>query len=115
MAEGTRGTTFVLAGVTLAALTVSFFSSVKARTGHYETAYLKEEVEKLNQTAKLLEENLHKAKERYDKEALTNRNLQQALLQEELKNEALTEELESARAETPKATQSSNVVPGRDH
>ena len=105
MAQVSRSATVILSLVALAAVGVSFFSSSRARSERHQVASLKKEIEKFSQVTKLLEEDLQRVKQQYEKEALTNKNLQQALLQEEMKNQSLTEELQSAKseeAETPR-------------
>ncbi len=94
MGETGRGTFIALVLVTLAALTVAFGSSVKARRIRHQTAGLKNQVKELSQAKTALEQTMH------EKDAVCLEQIQgaegvrEALVQEQQKNKALTEQLQ---------------------
>ena len=108
-----------MTGVAVAALAVSFLSSAKARGGKAQVVVLRSQVEKLTQTAKVLEESLKETQEKYSQETLATKGLKEALVREEFKTQTLAEELDrlkekssqSAKATTSKPA-SSNIVAG---
>ncbi len=94
MDEHARGLTIALIVVTLVALGVSFVSGSKARRGNQQRAGLQSQIEKLTQANKALEESLKERQEQYAQETVMTKSLKEALVQEQLKNQVLTEELQ---------------------
>ena len=91
MGERNIGTIIAFALVAVAALSVSFYAVHKMKHGQQETVLLKAKVENLTQEQNTLRRDLQTAEAKHSDEA---RNLREALLQEELKNEALTKEFQ---------------------
>lgn len=79
-----KGVTVVLVLVSVAALAVAFSSSAKARSVGTQTAALRAEVNQLRQATQALGQNLREAQEMYEKE--------------QVKSQALAEELEQLKA-----------------
>lgn len=98
MDEKAKGLTVALVVVTLAALFVAFGSSAKARSTGNRSAAVKKDLDRLTQTTKSLEENLRGVQEKYNQETVVTADLKEALAQEQLKNQALTEEIQRLKA-----------------
>lgn len=104
MDERARGLIVALTVVTLVALGVSFVSGSKARRGNQQRAGLQSQIEKLTQANKALEESLKEREEKYAQETVMTKNLKEALVQEQLKNQVLTEELQRLEKKSSRDT-----------
>lgn len=80
--------------VAVAALTVAYASSFKAKNIHRQAVAMKSEMDMLKQAKQELEKQLDETEQKYTREASTTQGLNEALAQEQLKNEALAEQLE---------------------
>ncbi len=89
-----RTTTLILTGITCAALSVSFFSSFKEKNIQMRARVFREEIEKLKRNKKIVETTLASTQERLDQEAEVNKELKQNLAREEMRNIALSQELQ---------------------
>ncbi len=89
-----RATTLILIGITLVALSVSFYSSFKEKSGRTRVKVFQEQIEKLKRNKKIVEETLRQTQERYDEEVETNKTLNEALAREQHNSKTLTESLQ---------------------
>ena len=87
--------TFAL--VSLVALSVAFYAATKIKNREHQVALLKARVDTLSQTEKALRGSLQEVEAKHAQET---KSLKEALLQEELKNEALAKEFQRQQIKT---------------
>ncbi len=109
MEERVKGITIALTLVALAALSVSFFSAVKAKSGQQQVQALRAETQKLNRANRSLEENLRQTEQKYEQQTQAARELKEALDKEQLKNKVLAEELQQQQQKSAKVLPNAEV------
>ena len=98
MEDRFKGPTIALTLVVVAALSVSFLSSIKAKNGQRELVMLRAQTQQLKQVNQSLETNLRDTQEKVTQETAATQTLKEALAQEQLKNKALAEQLTVSKA-----------------
>ena len=92
--DSIRGATLALVIVAFAAIGVSFFSAGRSRSRRHEIVGLKTQVHGLSGVREDLEDSLRQTQRQAQQQAMTAWELQDALIQEQLRAKALADELE---------------------
>lgn len=104
MEDRYRGITTSLTLVTMTALMVAFGSSAKRHTVEDELHLLRQRVDRLAQTNQDLEEKLRWAEGKYAQFMTLGKRLNEALLQEQARNRVLSERLRKFPQDAPETS-----------
>jgi len=104
-----KGIVVALILVTVVALAAAFGSSAKIRGAGRRIGVLRAQVEKLSQTNDALEQELKQTQEKLHQEEGVTKGLKETLAQEQLKNQAVTEQLQRLAQDQRAATKNAQI------